>query len=242
MNKKLALLLALSTCVLSFLSAQTSAGELETIFEKGIFTYESDSIQYRYTAVNPSTNGEACLIIFLHGHSANGSDNAAQLTKKPVSAIYDYLRENGTHGFVLAPQRSAEKNAFDLPELAALIRSFAVEHGISTSRIYLTGVSQGCVDTWNLLLTAPDLFRAAIAVSGTPRLTADDIQKIKNIPIYMFAGEKEDKRKLKELPALKKRINAAGGSASYAVVENADHVTACENAINAESLNWLFAQ
>ena len=210
MNKKLALLLALSTCVLSFLSAQTSAGELETIFEKGIFTYESDSIQYSYASVNPNTNGEACLVIFLHGHSANGSDNAAQLTKKPVSAIYDYLRENGTHGFVLAPQRSAEKNAFDLPELAALIRSFAAEHGISTSRIYLTGVSQGCVDTWNLLLIASDRFRAAIAVSGTPRLTDSDIQKIKNIPIFMFAGEKEDKRKLKELPALKRRIKKSG--------------------------------
>lgn len=242
MKKRTVVLLVLSLCARFFVFAQTESDELENIFEKGIFTYESDSIQYRYASVNPQEVGEACLVIFLHGHSANGSDNSAQLTKKPVSAIYDYLRENGINGFVFAPQRSAEKNAFDLNALVNLIRQFADEHGIDSSRIYVMGVSQGCVDVWNLLLTAPDLFRAAIAVSGTPRLTNDDIQKIKHIPMYLFVGEKEDKRKLKDLPAITKRINAAGGNASYSVLKNADHVTACENAINADSLRWLFSK
>ncbi len=50
----------------------------------------------------------------------------------------------------------------------ALIRQVQIDYAVDSRRILLTGYSLGAIGTWGLALKHPDLFSAAIPVSGMP--------------------------------------------------------------------------
>jgi len=61
--------------------------------------------------------------------------------------------------------------------------------GIDVKRRYVTGVSRGAYGTWQFICTRPDMFAAAMPVSGAgdPKLAS----KIVNMPIWAFHGAKD---------------------------------------------------
>ncbi|ARV14674.1 prolyl oligopeptidase family serine peptidase [Polaribacter sp. SA4-12] len=70
-----------------------------------------------------------------------------------------------------------------------LIEKIISEKAIDTSRVYITGLSMGGFGTWDFIARKPNLFAAAIPMAGYSDL--NQINKIKEIPIWIFHGNKD---------------------------------------------------
>ena len=143
------------------------------------------------------------LIISLHGSGGIGDDNLSNLRFWNGVMARPRWREKYP-AFVLVPQRKAggiwgpkpddERVADfyvrnDLLPTFDLIAEIKREFPIDDSRIYAIGSSGGGVGTWNILLARPDLFAAAIPVCGRFPARADDLGKLRRVPIWCFHGD-----------------------------------------------------
>ena len=70
-----------------------------------------------------------------------------------------------------------------------LIEKMMLELPIDTTRIYITGLSMGGFGTWEFIARKPNLFAAAIPMAGYS--DPNQLEKIKNIPIWIFHGNKD---------------------------------------------------
>jgi predicted peptidase len=70
-----------------------------------------------------------------------------------------------------------------------LIEKIISEKAIDTSRVYITGLSMGGFGTWDFIARKPSLFAAAIPMAGYS--DPNQIEKIKEIPIWIFHGNKD---------------------------------------------------
>lgn len=60
---------------------------------------------------------------------------------------------------------------------------------VDDSRIYVLGSSGGGIGTWNAVVERPDLSAAAIPVCGRFPYAPEQIEHIKDIPIWCFHGD-----------------------------------------------------
>ncbi len=115
------------------------------------------------------------------------------------------------------------------PSLAGGAVIELIEHMIQTrdvdpSRIYLTGNSMGGGGTWDLLTRRPDLFAAALPVSGhTPNPDYFKAIADSKIPVWAFAGKSDFTNPITDTRAAAQSIADQGGCFYYTEYENAAH-------------------
>lgn len=141
-----------------------------------------------YLSKTTINNEKKPLVLYLHGSGEKGTDISKVFINSPI----DFLEKNYPDCYVLAPQCSS--NAYwDAEILVKLIENIVKDNPIDPKRIYLIGVSMGAWACWNLLALRPDLFAAAVAVSGfVDRIPMIEYRKFAKIPIYMYHGDADD--------------------------------------------------
>lgn len=121
--------------------------------------------------------------------------------------------------------------------LIALDRQFSIDE----KRRYVVGLSRGGFGAWNFICKRPDMFAAAIPVSGggDPGLAP----KIVDVAVWAFHGAKD-----KNVPVSRSRnmisaIKRAGGNPKYTEFPNEGHNNIWNDVIATPGLlDWLFAQ
>lgn len=183
-------------------SAPLDADSLQQQFIKGSYQSGGRSLAYRLFRPAIAANRRLPLIIFLHGSSRIGSDNAVQLTTLPLAAIETNIQARFP-AFVLAPQFTSRSASYhisptdgmrtSLPDdallpLFGLVSSLERAEAIDPSRVYLIGFSMGASTTYHALLLHPELFAAGIALSGVPpeRILAPTLAEI---PLLICHGD-----------------------------------------------------
>ena len=81
-----------------------------------------------------------------------------------------------------------------VPELTAAIRQFLNEEreNVDLSQVYLAGYSAGGYMTWQTILAMPDIFAAAAPICHARIVpTHEQMQTVKNIPLWVICGEKD---------------------------------------------------
>jgi predicted peptidase len=137
------------------------------------------------------------LIVFLHGQ---GESSPSPL---PMVALQGPPQHAGRHPTtltfaVLSPQKPMRSQFFDddvAEGIAALIKHYSAALSLDTSRVYLTGLSQGGIGTWNLASDAKytALFAAIAPVCGGLRPPmALRARHLANMPIYAFHGRNDE--------------------------------------------------
>jgi predicted peptidase len=114
------------------------------------------------------------------------------------------------------------------------------EFPIDLKRQYVTGNSRGGYGAWNFICTRPDLFAAAIPVSGAgdPKLAS----KIVDIPVWAFHGARDHNVPVSGSRDMISAIKKAGGKPKYTEYPNAGH-DIWDMASQTPGLwDWLFAQ
>lgn len=126
------------------------------------------------------------LVIYLGGGSQNGCD----LNMLKTYGVPFYIEQGHEYDFIVASPQCPEnkywttENWFD-----SLYADLISNYRIDTTRIYVTGISNGGFGTWQVAMDYPDRFAAIAPLCGG--VNDGDTSKIKNLkelPIWTFHG------------------------------------------------------
>ncbi|TAH63028.1 MAG: hypothetical protein EWM47_13840, partial [Anaerolineaceae bacterium] len=196
-------------------------------FVTGASVYEGISLSY--AAYEPEANGKKRpLLIWLHGGGEGGTDPIIAVSgNKVVNLISDKIQSYFEGCYVLGPQcptmwmdDGTEKYTTDgrtiyVEPLKALIDEYIGAHDdIDRDRIYIGGCSNGGFMTMKMIIAYPRMFAAAYPICEALEdrfITQDDINNIKNIPIWFIHAENDPIVKIEPHPdATYHRLISAG--------------------------------
>lgn len=168
------------------------------------------------------------LIVLLHGYG-----ESAYLPQ--FSAVHNSFLEtcennqvimiapNGKHKIPYVSNYMDEGEQ-DVLQAVELVRK---SYNVDPDRIYLTGLSMGGFGTWYLGSRHSEMFAALAPVCGygTGRWysAAVDIDKLKNVPVMTFHGDKDDSVPVAETRALVKQMQDKGYSVIYHELPGVKH-------------------
>lgn len=174
------------------------------------------------------------LILFLHGSGESGSD--LELVKKHgPPKIVDTKRDFPF--IVVSPQ--SPRRGWNPDALASLLDEIIVNYQVDRDRVYLTGLSMGGYGTWTLAAAYPEKFAAIAPICGGG--WPDDAARLKDLPIWVFHGAKDEAVPLSRSEEMVKAIEEAGGTVKFTVYPDAEHDSWTVTYDNPELYEWLLA-
>lgn len=246
-----AVLVALA-CILAI--SMTAVAEFEAkIYESSNGT----SLNYRiHLPENMDTNTQYSLVLFLHGAGERGNDNTKQL-KHGAQNILAYSKKSNTPVIIIAPQCPAGEQWVNTPWgnlshtmpiepsssmqlVIELLNSSIRTYPVDRRRIYVTGISMGGFATWDIIQRHVEIFAAAIPICGGGDTAKT--QKLTNLPIWAFHGDKDDAVKTDRSRDMIAAIEKAGGKPKYTEYKGVGHNSWSRTYKNDETLKWLFSQ
>jgi len=183
-----------------------------TILQSSAQTQSKAKANYPYLLYLPNeyltSNEDFPLIIYLGGGSQSGSD----LNRLKTYGIPFYIEQGHKYDFIIASPQCPEKtywtteNWFD-----SLYSDLISTYRIDTTRIYVTGISNGGFGTWQVAMDYPDRF-AAIAplCGGVNDSDTAKISNLKHLPIWTFHGTADDMIPIDETERVIKKLEAYG--------------------------------
>lgn len=216
-----------------------------------------DGVQLPYRLLAPADAGpdeHYPLVLVLHSSSAVGDDNRSQLNAFARAWASPELRTR-YRAYVLVPQfptRSAEYDNADAPQSSRatpalstaleLVDAIATQQNIDRRRIYVTGFSMGGSAAWLSPLLRPDLFAAAMPVSGIAPDRAE-AARLTQLPLWVLHGDADTENPIDSDRAMVARIQALGGEeAQLREYAGLDHRLPGDMIFGTWWRDWLFDQ
>jgi predicted peptidase len=114
------------------------------------------------------------------------------------------------------------------------------EYKTDAKRQILTGLSMGGAGTWSVASAHPDRWAAIVPICG-PGDPAN-AEKIKNIPVWGFVGDKDSERIVNGMKGMMDALEKAGAKPKYTVYPGVPH-NSWDNAYGTDDLyKWLLEQ
>lgn len=186
-------------------------------------------------------NDTPILVMYLHGGSSKGSDNAKQLEEPAVDSLYNYLEANGMDAVMLVPQCPSDKswNGRMSGVLAALVRQYTESGKADECRAYLFGGSMGGTGTWSMLSSYPRLFAAAMPVAANPSGCSAD--SVAQTPAYTVMGTADRIMSVETTTNFVEQLKANGGECMMDEENGWTHEITCIQSYTAPRLDWVFS-
>lgn len=217
-------------------SAERTEVSAEELYAKG----SNDVLVYRL--FTPETEEEKVpLILYLHGAGAIGDDNITHITTKDAASFVTEEMQELHPCYVLAPQlperytaagesptdEQSAKGWTDEEVQAALLETIEEIAGtngnVDMDRIYITGHSMGALGVWGMIAAYPDVFAAAVPISGLWDGSVDDLV---DLPIWIFHGEKDEVVPVDRETMLRDRLEELGGNVRMTIYTDEDFAAA----------------
>ena len=137
-------------------------------------------------------------------------------------------------------RRKGKNTKAMLPAALEAMDSFIEKHTIDSERVYETGQSMGGAGTFGAMFVRPNIYAAAIPVCGgwEPK----DADKMKDIAIWIFHGDKDKVVPTDYSRNMVEAIKKAGGSPKYTEYEGVGHNSWSQTYASPETWEWLFQQ
>lgn len=227
-------------------------------FKKGmLFDSTGNSQPFRILfPQNFDTSKYYPVIIFYHGSGERGIDNEKQLLHVSNLFLSDEFQK-GYQAFVLLPQCPEEFKWVDADWTAdfniltdkmteplrlskILLEKISTVYKTDTTKYYAIGMSMGGFGVWDIISRYPDLFAAAIPICGGGDINY--AEKIKNVPIWAFHGEKDKLVKVSRSRDMINAIKDAGGNPKYTEYNNTGHGSWVNAFAEPGFFKWLFSK
>lgn len=148
------------------------------------------------------------LVIYLGGGAQNGND----LNKLKTYGIPFYIEQGHQYNFIVASPQCPEykywttENWFD-----SLYADLISKCRIDTTRIYVTGISNGGFGTWQVAMDYPERF-AAIAplCGGVNDRDTSNIGRLKELPVWTFHGTADNMIPIRETERIVNKLSVYG--------------------------------
>ena len=152
---------------------------------------------YYYSPVGKDDTEKYPVVIYLHG-IGHGSYVGSQLDDSMlVTWASEELQSKWPTGgaYIILPRCPEDQNQYwsktFVEPLRTLIDGFIERHkeNVDTTRIYVGGSSAGGEMTWDLAIAYPEYFSGIYPLAATGTRSVEDIQKTKDIAIWVFASK-----------------------------------------------------
>lgn len=173
-------------------------------------------------------------ILFLHGAGTRGDD--VEILK---GNLYFKLTaaQTGFPFITVAPQCS-ENTWFDRFEaLKALALEISRYAFVDPTRVYLMGASMGGYATWQLAMSIPECFAAAVPICGGGMYW--NASRLVDLPVWAFHGALDQVVLPEESIKMVEKVNKRGGSARITIYPNNAHDAWSDTYANPEVFRWL---
>lgn len=169
------------------------------------------------------------LIVYLHSMVERGTD-LHKLIRNEVgqgNGISKYALDGKLPQFITISPLCPDGIYWSLltKRLNALLSSITNNKNIDINRIYLTGVSMGGMGTWSFAMDYPQWFAGIAPISGGiyKPFMSDNIQKIQNIPIWIFNDKYDDEIPIVKTLGILKKLEEANADVKITIYENGEH-------------------
>ena len=177
------------------------------------------------------------LLIYIHGAGSRG-DTLSKMAD--VGPIKELNSGRNIDAIIIAPQCHRD-TWFDLfSVLAEFIEDYKTRENVDESRVYITGVSMGAYATWQMCISHPDWFAAAVPVCGGGMYW--NAARLKYLPIWAFHGALDNVVFAEESVKMVSAINSNGGNAKLTIFSHDSHNSWDNTFSNDELWQWLFEQ
>ena len=216
---------------------ETRSGQHPQVLNKVI----TKKVEIEYLLYLPKDYGKSDkewpLMMFLHGAGERGSD----LNKVLVHGPARLASEGKDFPFIIiSPQcPTGDWWGNKVDELAALCDYIADTYAVDKNRLYITGLSMGGYGTWQMIEKHSDKFAAAAPICGGGN-TALAKHRLKDIPIWVFHGAKDNAVPLEESEKMVKALKDSGNEqVKFTVYPEAGHDSWTETYNNPELYEWF---
>jgi predicted peptidase len=176
------------------------------------------------------------LLLFLHGAGETGD-------------MLEFVKKHGPpkmieHGykfpFIVVSPQCPDDQTWTVEVLDMLLDEMVRLYRVDTDRLYITGISMGGTATWDLAIVYPRRFAAIVPICG--RTKPEEAGRIKDLPIWVFHGAKDDVHLPEESENIVKALNVLGSPVKFTLYPEADHDAWTETYNNPELWEWLMQQ
>src|SRR5262245_60962362 len=140
------------------------------------------------------------LVLFLHGKG----DKIERLKRAGLPRRVEQKKE----AFLLIAPQNSGKKGWSAAAVGTLLDDVVANHKVDKDRIYVTGLSMGGFGTWLMASAFPDKFAAIIPICGGGNTA--NAKKIKDLPIWVFHGAKDQVVPASRSEAMVKALKDAG--------------------------------
>jgi len=227
-------------------------------------TYKSSIGDLNYRILYPKNFDKSKtypLTLFLHGISERGDDNELQLTY--IDKVFlDPQKYNDYPSVIIFPQSPINDNwssrilvenqeirqvfpkdvkpTESLQIVIKLMDSISKENYVDKKRIYLSGLSNGAMGSFELLKHRPEMFACAVLICGGGDTDwANDFAK--TTPVWIAHGSDDDVVSPNFSLEMSKAIIEKGGSPKLTLYENVGHDSWLNVFEDENFLNWMFS-
>lgn len=232
-------------------------------FDKGSFIEGKDSIYYRILfPQNFDATKKYPILFFLHGSGERGNDNQKQLThgaklflkdevrkQFPAIIVFPQCAENSFWANVEFGTDPQGKRSFNFQKrgkptkamhaLLGMIDNFLDKPFVDHKQVYIGGLSMGAMGTYELLRRKKKLFAAAFAICGGDNVA--NVQKYKEVPLWIFHGEKDDVVPVVHSTIIADQLKVLGKVPKLTLYPNANHNSWDTAFADPKLLPWLFS-
>lgn len=212
----------------------------EDTFTKEVYSYKGISLPYRKTAVGRNDPGTS-LVVYLHGGSAKGNDNEAQLREPGIDSICSWLKVHGRNALLIVPQCPQGKSwAGPLTgAVKSLLQTF-IDKGVADgNRVYILGGSMGGTGTWHMTDRYPAFFAAAMPVAGNPEGLA--AEAVSQTPVCTVMGTADAMMDIPTVEDFIGEMENYGATCRLDIEQGWTHEDVCQRSYSAERLEWVFS-
>ena len=131
-------------------------------------------------------------------------------------------------GFVLFAQNLNGWDNANGQDLIKLVRLVAKKYNVDPNRIYVHGLSNGGIATYNVIKRAPWLFAAALPMSSPTEagiISQGLLPAVAHIPIWTFQGGQDVEPTPSKTEGYVRQFRAAGAEVRYSLYPNHGHGT-----------------
>ena len=232
--------------------------EGDYLFDSGEHTLDGITLHYRKATVDVNPDGQYVLVVFTHGGSARGKDNAKHLDKNRVEML-DYFAKRGQNAVCFFPQAVHGSWSYYKYVISDMLQAESKANSkIDPKRIYSLGASAGAGGAWQIADASCDWLAGLMVVAFYAETEDDHVfnavpydpvylakyENLAKVPTLIVAGGADINGVATGVNIIQKSYDhlvAAGGDAKFEIMEGLNHVGVCTQAFTDEHLDWLFS-